>query len=193
MKKMILSTIVSIVCLCTIQAQDKYQISAEHSKVEWIGEKVTGSHSGFINLKEAFFLFEDDKLIGGEFEMDMNSLKCTDIENPEYAAKLENHLKNDDFFATDKYPTSSFKITNVIFDSTSYMVTGNMIIREISQEITFPAKFHSHGKLFHANATVKVDRTKHDIKYGSGSFFDNLGDRMIYNEFTLKIQLEGTK
>ena len=193
MKKMFLSTVVSIVSLFSIQAQEQYQISLENSKVEWIGEKVTGSHSGYINLKSAFLLFEDEKLVGGEFEIDMNSIKCTDIENPKYAAKLENHLNSNDFFATDKHPTSNFKITNVIFDGTSYMVTGNMTIREISQEITFPAKFHSHGKLFHANASLKVDRTKHDIKYGSGSFFDNLGDKMIYNEFTLKIHLEGTK
>jgi len=193
MKKMILSTIVSILSLFSIQAQEQYQISLENSKVEWIGEKVTGSHSGYINLKSAFLLFEDEKLVGGEFEIDMNSIKCTDIENPKYAAKLENHLKSNDFFATDKHPTSNFKITNVIFDGTSYMVTGNITIREISQEITFPAKFHSHGKLFHANASLKVDRTKHDIKYGSGSFFDDLGDKMIYNEFTLKIHLEGTK
>jgi len=193
MKKMILSTIVSILSLFSIQAQEQYQISLENSKVEWIGEKVTGSHSGYINLKSAFLLFEDEKLVGGEFEIDMNSIKCTDIENPKYAAKLEKHLNSNDFFATDKHPTSNFKITNVIFDGTSYMVTGNMTIREISQEITFPAKFHSHGKLFHADATVKVDRTKHDIKYGSGSFFDELGDKMIYDEFTLNIHLKGTK
>jgi len=193
MKKMILSTVVSIVSLFSIQAQEQYQISLENSKVEWIGEKVTGSHSGFIHLKNAYLLFEDEKLVGGEFEINMNSIKCTDIENPKYAAKLENHLKSNDFFATDKYPFSNFKITNVIFDGTSYMVTGNMTIREISQEITFPAKFHRHGKLFHANASLKIDRTKHDIKYGSGSFFDDLGDKMIYNEFTLKIHLEGTK
>ena len=193
MKKMILLTIVSIASLLNIQAQEEYQISLKNSTVEWIGEKVTGSHSGFINLKSAFFLFEDEKLVGGEFEIDMNSIKCTDIENPKYAVKLEDHLKDNDFFATDKYPTSTFKITNVIFDGTSYMITGNITIREISQEITFPAQFHSHGELFHADAIVKVDRTKHDIKYGSGSFFDDLGDRMIYNEFTLKIHLEGTK
>ena len=193
MKKMILLTIVSIASLFNIHAQELYQISLTNSTVEWIGEKVSGSHSGFINLKSAYFLFKDEKLVGGEFEIDMNTIKCTDIENPKYAVKLEDHLKDNDFFATDKYPTSTFKITNVIFDGTSYMLTGNITIRGISQEITFPAQFHSHGKKFHADATVKVDRTKHDIKYGSGSFFDDLGDRMIYNEFTLKIQLEGTK
>ena len=72
--------------------------------------------------------------------------------------------------------------------------TGKDItIKEISQKITFPAQFENDGELFYANATLKIDRTKHDIKYGSGSFFDDLGDRMIYDEFTLKIHLQGSK
>ena len=190
---MILSTVVSILSLVNLQAQEQYQIALKNSTVEWIGEKVTGSHTGTISLSNAHFIFEDNKLVGGAFEMDMKSIKCTDIESPEYAAKLEGHLMDDDFFASEKHPTSTFKISNVLFDGTSYMITGDMIIRGISQEITFPAQFHSHGKLFHADATVLIDRTKHDVKYGSGSFFDDLGDRMIYDEFTLKIHLETTK
>ncbi|MDG1849453.1 MAG: YceI family protein [Flavobacteriales bacterium] len=193
MKKMILSTVVSILCLTNLQAQEKHPVSIEKSSVEWIGEKVTGTHSGFISLKNAYLLFEDNKLVGGEFDIDMNSITCTDIENEEYAAKLVNHLKNDDFFASDKYPTSNFKITKVIFDGTSYMITGDITIRDITEEITFPARFHSHGRIFHANASLIIDRTKHDVKYGSGSFFDDLGDKMIYNEFTLKVQLESYK
>jgi len=190
---MILSTVVSILCLTNLQAQEKHPVSIEKSSVEWIGEKVTGTHSGFISLKNAYLLFEENKLVGGEFDIDMNSITCTDIENEEYAAKLVNHLKNDDFFATDKYPTSNFKITKVIFDGTSYMITGDITIRDITEEITFPARFHSHGRIFHANASLIIDRTKHDVKYGSGSFFDDLGDKMIYNEFTLKVQLESYK
>ena len=193
MKKLILLTFVSILIGFNIQGQETYKISPENSTIEWVGEKVSGAHSGYINLQNAFFLFEEKKIVGGEFNIDMNSIKCTDIENPAYAAKLEEHLKDPDFFNSSKYPTSNFKITNIIFDGTSYMITGNITIKEISQEITFPAKFENDGDLFHANATLKIDRTKHDIKYGSGSFFDDLGDRMIYDEFTLKIHLQGSK
>ena len=193
MKKLILLTVVSILIGFNIEGQETYQISQENSTIEWIGEKLSGAHSGYINLQNAFFLFEEEKLVGGEFNIDMNSIKCTDIENLTYAAKLEEHLKDPDFFNSSKYPTSNFKITNIIFDGTSYMITGNITIKEISQEITFPAKFENDGDLFYANATLKIDRTKHDIKYGSGSFFDDLGNRMIYDEFTLKIHLQGSK
>lgn len=193
MKKLILLTVVSILIGFNIQGQETYKISPENSTIEWVGEKVSGAHSGYINLQNAFFLFKEKKIVGGEFNIDMNSIKCTDIENPAYAAKLEEHLKDPDFFNRSKYPTSNFKITNIIFDGTSYMITGNITIKEISQEITFPAKFENDGDLFRANATLKIDRTKNDIKYGSGSFFDDLGDRMIYDEFTLKIHLQGSK
>lgn len=193
MKKLILLTVVSILIEFNIQGQETYIISPENSTIEWVGEKVSGAHSGYINLQNAFFLFEEEKFVGGEFNIDMNSIKCTDIENPKYAAKLEEHLKDPDFFNTKKYPTSYFKITNIIFDGTSYMITGDITIKEISQEITFPAQFENDGDLFHATASLKIDRTKHDIKYGSGSFFDDLGDRMIYDEFTLKIHLQGSK
>lgn len=193
MKKLILLTAVSILTGFNVQCQETFKISPEKSTIEWLGEKVTGAHSGYINLQNAFFIFEDEKFVGGEFNIDMNSIKCTDIENRTYASKLEEHLKNPDFFNCSKYPTSNFKISNIIFDGTSYMITGNITIKEITQEITFPAKFENDGDIFHANATLKIDRTKHDIKYGSGSFFDDLGDRMIYDEFTLKIHLQGSK
>jgi len=193
MKKLILLTVVSIFNGLNVLGQETFKISPEKSTIEWLGEKVTGAHSGYINLQSAFFLFEDEKFVGGEFNIDMNSIKCTDIENRTYASKLEEHLKDPDFFNSSKYPISNFKISNIIFDGTSYMITGNITIKEITQEITFPAKFENDGDIFHANATLKIDRTKHDIKYGSGSFFDDLGDRMIYDEFTLKIHLQGSK
>lgn len=193
MKKFILLTVVSILIGFNIQGQETYKISPENSTIEWVGEKVSGAHSGYINLQNAYFLFEEEKFVGGEFNIDMNSIRCTDIENPTYAAKLEEHLKDPDFFNTNKYPTSNFKITNIIYDGTSYMITGDITIKEISQKISFPAQFENDGELFHANASLKIDRTKHDIKYGSGSFFDDLGDRMIYDEFTLKIHLQGSK
>ena len=109
MKKIILSTVVSLLSLLNLhKRKKKHSISIEKSSVEWIGEKVTGTHSGLISLKDGYFKFEDNKLVGGEFNIDMNSITCTDIENKEYAAKLVDHLKNDDFFATDKHPLIKF-------------------------------------------------------------------------------------
>ena len=123
----------------------------------------------------------------------MNSIECKDIENPKYANKLVEHLKDSDFFNSTEYPVSNFKITEELFDGTSYMISGDLTIKNITHVISFPAKFKNDTKSFYADATLTIDRTKFDIKYGSGSFFDNLGNRMIYDDFTLNVHLESTK
>ena len=189
MKKLILIVALTISNLTALKAQNQLNINLSESTVEWFGEKVTGSHSGNVSLSSAYFIMGKEHIEGGVFVMDMKSIKCTDIESPEYAAKLENHLMDDDFFGSETYPTANFTFTKVIFDGTSYLITGDMNIKGMQQEITFPAQFHTaEGRLI-ADATVKIDRTKHDIKYGSGAFFDDLGDRMILDEFTLNIHL----
>ena len=189
MKKLILIAALTIVNLTVTKAQSQLNINLAESTIEWIGEKVTGSHTGNVSLKSAHFIMGDEHIEGGEFIMDMNSIKCTVIENPEYAGKLENHLKDNDFFGTENYPTARFSFAKVIFDGTSYLITGKMNIKGMSQEITFPAQFHTEKGHLVADAVVKIDRTKHDIKYGSGVFFDDLGDRMILDDFTLNIHL----
>jgi len=193
MKKLILLTLVSISTFINLQAQEKLNISLKTSSVKWVGEKVTGQHEGFILLKSASLETKDGALTGGEFVIDMNSIKCTDIESPQYSAKLENHLKDNDFFNVAEFPEARFVITKVIYDGTSYIIEGDMTIRELTSAISFPAEFHNEDGKFIADASVIVDRTKHDVKYGSGAFFDNLGDKMIYDEFTLKVHLESVK
>ncbi|MFQ3268256.1 MAG: polyisoprenoid-binding protein YceI [Flavobacteriales bacterium] len=189
MKKLILIAALTIVNLSITKAQSQLNINLAESTVEWIGEKVTGSHTGNIALKSAHFIMGKEHIEGGVFVMDMNSIKCTDIESPEYATKLEDHLKDNDFFGIDSFPTANFSFAKVIFDGTSYLITGKMNIKGMSQEITFPAQFHTENGILIADAVVKIDRTKHDIKYGSGAFFDGLGDRMILDDFTLNIHL----
>ena len=189
MKKLILSSALILGNLTFSCAQSILNIDLEKSSIEWVGEKVTGAHTGNILLKKAHFVMGKEHIEGGEFTIDMNSITCTDIENPEYAGKLVGHLKDEDFFGVDKHPTSNFSFTKVIFDGTSYLITGTMTIKEMSQEITFPAQFHTEKDKLTADAVVKIDRTKHDIKYGSGQFFDGLGDRMILDDFTLTIHL----
>ena len=86
------------------------EINTKNSSVLWKGEKVTGSHEGTIMIKSGFLKFEKKKLIGGEFEIDMTSLVCTDLSG-EYKGKLEGHLKADDFFGVSNFPISTLEIT----------------------------------------------------------------------------------
>ena len=161
------------------------EINTKNSSVLWKGEKVTGSHEGTIMIKSGFLKFNNKKFIGGEFEIDMNSLVCTDLSG-EYKEKLEGHLKADDFFGVSKFPTATLKIKRVKQKKEdTYECTAEITIKAKTEIIIFNTILNKNS----AVAKIKIDRTKFDIKYGSGSFFKGLGDNMIYDEFDLNINL----
>ncbi|MBK9734196.1 MAG: YceI family protein [Saprospiraceae bacterium] len=156
------------------------------SKISWRGYKVTGSHNGIISLKSGSLKFVNDVLVGGELVVDMNSLNCLDLDGGG-KGKLEGHLKSDDFFGVALYPTSTIKITKVTSRGKAgeYKVTANITIKNTTKEIKFNANV-TNGS---GSAMVKIDRSDFDIRYGSGSFFDSLGDKTIYDEFELDVAL----
>jgi len=161
-------------------------VKVKNSSIEWKGEKVVGSHEGTIALKSAELIYDGKKLTGGNFIMDMTTINCTDLSG-EYKGKLEGHLKSDDFFGVAKHPTSSLNITKATKTSgNSYQINAKLSIKGVTQNIEFTATVK--GKKL--TADIPVDRTKFGIKYGSGSFFDSLGDNMIYDEFKIKVNLE---
>ncbi|WMJ73102.1 YceI family protein [Cytophagaceae bacterium ABcell3] len=170
-----------------------YQFDTEKSRITWLGKKVTGEHTGNIKLAEGNVHANGGKLTAGSFKIDMNSITCTDLEDEKYNAKLIGHLKSDDFFSSDKHKHAEFIIKSVKpAKNNQHEVTGDLTIKGIKQTITFPATVKIDGKQLTATAKVKVNRTKFDIKYGSGSFFDGLGDKMIYDDFELDLNLVAT-
>ncbi|MFN8208907.1 MAG: YceI family protein [Bacteroidales bacterium] len=180
--------------VASLQAQEKYTADASKSKLEWLGEKVTGEHHGTINLQSGFLLWKSNAISSGEFVIDMTSITCLDLTDPQWSGKLVGHLKSDDFFGVEKFPTSKLVITgSTPFEKGTAVVKGNLTIKGITNPVEFRASYQStaDGLRFYANITV--DRSKYDIRYGSGSFFDNLGDKTIYDEFKLKVNLLVTK
>lgn len=172
----------------------KYTADVKKTEVTWLGEKVTGEHTGIVNLKSGTFVMEGDKIAKGVFEIDMSSITNTDLEDMDYNAKLVNHLKSDDFFGVDKYPTARFEITgSESFKTGSAMVKGNLTIKGKTHPIEFRATKQESDEGIRFFANIVVDRAKYDVRYGSGSFFDNLGDKTIYDEFQLKLNLLAKK
>ncbi len=167
-----------------------YQVDTASSKVVWTASKVTGTHTGTVKVKSGDLRFDQGKLVGGAFEIDMTSISNTDLEG-EWRDKLVGHLKSADFFGTDKYPTAKFTITRAIpIDSKgNYKIVGNATIKEITKEIKFNAAVNENNGKPTATAKITLDRTDFDVRYGSGSFFDNLGDKTIYDEFDLQVTL----
>ncbi|NJN27360.1 MAG: YceI family protein [Cyclobacteriaceae bacterium] len=168
----------------------KLRVNPTESKVEWLGKKVTGEHTGHIDISSGELIIDGGKLSGGTFVIDMSSITNTDIEKSDMNEKLVGHLKSDDFFAVEKYPTSKLVITQVTHEKGSkYQVKGNITIKGITKPIDFPAEVSLAGDKAFASAVITIDRSEFDVKYGSGSFFDGLGDKMIYDDFTLNVSL----
>lgn len=173
-----------LMCVFTLSAQNK-PIDVKLSKVSWLGKKVSGEHSGNIAFKSGSIITDGKKLKGGEFVIDMNSITCTDIENEDYNAKLVGHLKSDDFFGVASYPLSTLTLTEVKANGDAYEVKGDLLIKGKTHVVTFPVT--QSGIIF--SGTVSIDRTLYDVRYGSGKFFDNLGDKMIDDVFELNFKV----
>ena len=176
-----------VVALSTVavSAQTK-KIDVSKSSINWVGKKVTGQHSGTVALKSGALVFKKNVLTGGTFTVNMTSLTSTDLTG-EYQGKLNGHLKADDFFGTDKYPTSTLVFKTIASKGNDvYTVTADLTIKAKTNPVTFDITVKGGT----ATTAFKVDRTKYDIKYGSGSFFEGLGDKTIYDDFELTVNLK---
>lgn len=196
MKNVRLFTLLSLIAFVGFAFTTTVSIAVDTaaSQITWKGYKVTGEHAGTINVKNGNFIYDGETLKGGSFEIDMTSIACTDLQG-EYAGKLVGHLKSDDFFGVATYPTATFEITKVVSRGKTgdYKVTGNLTIKETTKEIRFNAKVDHSTGIPVATADLTIDRSDFNVKYGSGSFFDNLGDKTIYDEFDLGLKLVGSK
>ena len=171
----------------TTVLNEKIDINVDKSNLHWKGFKVTGSHEGNLKFESGTLTFtEDGKLVDGTFLIDMKSMECTDLEG-EYKEKLDRHLKSKDFFGTNEHPSATLQFKEItVSGKNSYRIKGDLTIKGITNSIEFD--FSIYGKK--ATATLKIDRTKYDIKYGSSSFFDGLKDKAIYDDFDIKVDLE---
>ena len=185
MKKTILSIALTLAMALGIHAQEK-SVNVAESNIHWLGKKVTGQHEGNISLSSGVLVMENNALSGGRFVVDMNSMTCTDLKG-EYAKNLIGHLKSDDFFGTATHPEATLVFTAVEAKGEGvYAVTGDFTIKNITHPASFDLTVSENG----ATAKVVIDRSKYDIRYGSNSFFDNLGDKAIYNDFELDVNLK---
>lgn len=192
MKKIITNlTVVVFIAFLTFSftslLDGKKFIKTEKSKITWKGYKVTGSHEGTIKIKQGSLTFKNNKLVGGSFLIDMTSITNTDLTNAGYKSKLEGHLKSDDFFGVVKHPQATLIFTKVKSNGkNSYKIKGDLTIKGNTHAITFTMSVYGNK----ANASLKIDRTKYNVRYGSNSFFDGLKDKAIYDEFDLVVDLE---
>jgi polyisoprenoid-binding protein YceI len=176
----------------SLKKEEVYKVDASKSTLAWTAKKVTGQHNGAVQISSGTLTSQGDALKGGTFVVDMNSITCKDLEG-EWNGKLVGHLKSDDFFSVEKNPTSKFEITKITTVNNTTTIDGNLTIKGITKPISFPASISQKGNVLVAVATIKIDRAKYDIRYGSKTFFENIGDKAIDDEFELQVNLVATK
>lgn len=165
------------------------KVNAGESNIAWTASKVTGQHSGVVGIKEGSITIDDGALTAGSFVIDMTSITVTDMEG-KGKANLEGHLKSDDFFGVETYPTATLIITDAkLKGNGDYAIKANLTIKGITNPVEFTANVKPEGSHYKASATIKVDRSLYNVRYGSGKFFEDLGDKTIYDEFELAVTL----
>lgn len=163
-----------------------YKVDTSKSTLQWEGGKITGStHTGLIQLTDGYFQLANEAFTQGQFTIDMTSMTNTDL-GGEYGENLMGHLKSDDFFSVDRFPSATLEIvSSTPFKNNRATVQAKATIKGKTEKVTF--EVIRQGNTF--DAELVLDRSKFDVRYGSDSFFDNLGDNVILDEFTMNIHL----
>ncbi|MCH5689357.1 YceI family protein [Niabella sp. W65] len=157
-------------------------------------KKILGLHTGSINIASGFLELTNGLITGGEIKMDMTSIAITDIEDIKTNSDFLAHLQNDDFFSVDKFQTARLEITgSQPTDNNTLTISGNLTIKDITHPVSFDVKVEIFTDQLYSLGEVVIDRTMYNIRYGSGKFIDNLGDKLIYDDFDLQFKLVAQK
>jgi len=172
----------------------EYIVDKTASKVKWEAKKVTGKHDGSISFASGSIVGTGNKITHGTFVIDMKTIANEDIADPEMKAKLMGHLASDDFFSIGKFPESKMVIKKVtLVSGDEYHFLADLTIKGVTNPVEFNAKVSSNGDQLNAAGVITINRTLYGIKYGSGSFFQGLGDKVIYDDFTLAFSVVARK
>ena len=170
----------------------KFLIQTSSSTVNWTGKKVLGLHTGTINVSGGFIEMKNDVVTGGQIDIDMTSIVVTDLSDPKVNAEFLNHLLHEDFFSVKQCKTSTLIVKNSRKTGPGkHLIGGSLTIKEITHPVSFTATIEIFTDYFHSLGEIVIDRTLYDIRYGSGKFFKNLGDKLIYDNFVLQFKLVG--
>ena len=169
------------------QAQNLNQLSSQ-SYLRWYGEELTGkTHFGNLSFKKAQINLQDGVITSGNFLVNMTSLTVEDLSGGG-KAKLTSHLKSDDFFSVEKHPEAILTITQKAkVENGVQSLVGELTIKGIHHPVEFTMTLGDNNS---ANAQLTFDRSKYEVRFRSGSFFENLGDKLILDDIKLEAKLQ---
>ena len=170
--------------------EKSFSVDVDKSQIKWVGRKIASSHDGVVDIASGEITLKGLQLQSAEIVVDMTTIQNKDIESEEYRAKLTGHLKDEDFFNVSEYPTSTLKINkSEDLGNSNFRFFGDLTIKGISHPLEFEGKVEENSGKFNSIINLVFDRTKWDIRYGSGKFFEDLGDKMILDNIELEVTI----
>lgn len=190
MKKIGILVLFVVLSFLEVTAQEKYEVDVAKSTITWKGYKPMGSHNGTIEVQSGSILMQDEYIAGGLFSVAMATIKDADG-----SARLEGHLKSKDFFEVETFPTSKFAITQVeMSENGEATIKGNITIKGITKEISLLGNVTKTDNSVTLKTDVfQINRADFNVKYKSKSFFNDLKEKFINDEFDLQVTIVANK
>ncbi|MDD2320311.1 MAG: YceI family protein [Geobacteraceae bacterium] len=176
-----------------------HPIACERSRLEWTGRNVFKKHFGTIAVSGGEITVKDNEITGGSITLDMQTIKNCDLQNQDENSLLIRHLKSDDFFAAERFPTARFDLlecgilVGATLGSPNYFIKGKLTLKEITKEVAIPAIIvpGENGSIS-AQACFDIDRTEWGVCYGSGKLFERLGMHLVNDTISLELFITTT-
>jgi len=176
--------------ITAIIREGTYTVNVDSSTVKWTGKEITtDSHYGTLGLKQGAVEVSTAGIVSGNVVVDMNSIQCLDMTG-RGKTKLEGHLRSDDFFGVQSYPEAALSFTSLSAETSGEIhFTGDLTIKNITHPITFSGLLHQTGNSYSATIHFSFDRTLYDVKYRSGKYFKDLGDKLILDDIDIVAEI----
>ena len=175
--------------------QGIYSVHIDKSELSWIGKELsTKIHTGSLNISNGIIQVSDDNSISGNIKINMSTINVTDLQGRS-KEMLEKHLRSADFFEVENYPEAQINFKSKSFNKLVNQISfeGDLTIKDITNPISFNATLIESSPYLKANAILSFDRSKYDVRFRSGSFFENLGDKLILDDIDVNIKLVNEK
>jgi len=170
--------------------EGNYTVNVDSSTIKWTGKEITtDSHYGTLGLKQGAVEVSTAGIVSGNVVVDMNSIQCLDMTG-RGKTKLEGHLRSDDFFGVQSFPEAALSFTSLSAETSGEIhFTGDLTIKNITHPITFSGLLHQTGNSYSATIHFSFDRTLYDVKYRSGKYFKDLGDKLILDDIDIVAEI----
>ena len=168
-----------------------YSLLIDDSELSWIGTELsTKTHTGTIDFTDGTIVVDSDNTISGNIKINMSTINVTDLQGRS-KEMLERHLRSSDFFEVESFSEAKFSFISKSFDKLSNQISfvGDLTIKDITNPISFNATLLETSPFLKAKAVLSFDRSKYNVRFRSGNFFENLGDKLILDDIDVNIRL----